>query len=123
VDDRKAVGVVYLDFTKAFPRSILVEKPAAHGLDGCTLRCIKNRPNGRAQRVVVNGVKSSWQPVMSGVPQGSVLDVAFLTSLSMIWMRGLSAPSVSLQKTPSWVGVLICFESRKALQRDLDRLA
>ena len=31
-----------------------------------------------------------------------------LTSLSMIWMRGMSAPSVSLQMTPSWVGVSIC---------------
>ena len=30
-----------------------------------------------------------------------------LTSLSMIWMRGLSAPSVSLQMTASWVGVSV----------------
>ena len=31
-----------------------------------------------------------------------------LTSLSMIWMRGFSAPSVILQMTPSWVEGLIC---------------
>jgi len=40
VDEGKAVDVVYLDFSKAFdtiPHSILLEKQAAHGLDGCTL--------------------------------------------------------------------------------------
>jgi len=45
VDEGKAVDVVYLDFSKAFdtiPYSILLEKLAAHGLDGCTLRWIKN---------------------------------------------------------------------------------
>jgi len=45
VDEGKAVDVVYLDFSKAFdsaPHSTLLEKLAAHGLDGCTLRWIKN---------------------------------------------------------------------------------
>ena len=41
VDEGQAVDAVYLDFSKAFdtvPCNILVEKLAAHGLDGCMLR-------------------------------------------------------------------------------------
>jgi len=52
VDEEKAVDVIYLDFSKAVdavPDSILLEKLAAHGLDGCALHWIKNWLNGRTQ--------------------------------------------------------------------------
>ncbi|RMC18591.1 hypothetical protein DUI87_04485 [Hirundo rustica rustica] len=76
VDAGRAVDVVYLYFSKAFDtvsHSMLLDKLAAHGLDRSTLLWVKNWLDGRALRVVVNSAASSWWPVISGVPQVSVL--------------------------------------------------
>jgi len=63
VDEGMAVDVVYLGFSKAFDtisHCILLQKLAVRDLDMYTLGWVRNWLEGRAQRVVVNGVKSNW---------------------------------------------------------------
>ena len=68
VDQGKPVDVIYLDFQKAFdkvPHRRLLAKLTAHGLSSRILNWIGEWLLGRQQRVVLNGVMSSWLYVIS----------------------------------------------------------
>ena len=76
LDEGGNVDVIYLDFAKAFDKldfNITLTKLKSLGITGKVGKWIHSFLTNRSQSVMVNGEKSSPAPVISGVPQGSVI--------------------------------------------------
>ena len=70
------LDAMYLDYAKAFdsvPHRRLLAKLESYGITDRILTWVESFLTGRFQSVLVNGNKSFSAPVVSGIPQGSVL--------------------------------------------------
>ena len=76
LDNNYIVGALLMDLSKAFdciPHDLLIAKLNAYGADENALVLIYSYLKRRKQSVRINNTYSSFQTILSGVPQGSVL--------------------------------------------------
>ena len=86
LESHKQVACVFFDLRKAFdsiPHQALLNKLHNLQVPGTLLLWLINYLSNRHQRVILNGSSSTWLPVKSGIPQGSILGpLLFLTHIN-----------------------------------------
>ena len=122
IDNKGQVDTFILDFEKAFdtlPHELFKSKLFSYGIGGKTIKWIDAFLCYRQQRVVV---KSDWAPVVSGVPQGTVLG-PLLFSLHINDITSDIESEIRL-----FADDCVCYREIKnvedtvKLQKDIDRL-
>ena len=122
IDSNDQVDIIYMDFMKAFdrvPHRRLLEKVKSYGIDGCILNWIEAFLSNRSHCVVVNGCASSWAPVVSGIPQGSVLGpilfVLYVNDLPEV----TNCDTFLFADDTKVLSKISCVEDHTVLQQDL----
>ena len=76
LDNGEVIGTVLCDLSKAFdtlPHDFIIAKLEAYGFGSNSLKLIHDYLSDRQQRCKIGSMYSSWQTILTGVPQGSVL--------------------------------------------------
>ena len=117
--------VIVMDFAKAFDKvahNRLILKFHKMGITGPINNWVKDFLTGREQSVVCEGEMSTWGPVTSGVPQGSVIGpILFLLYINDL-PEGLKSHTRLFADDTIIYMTITSTEDGKTLQKDLDLL-
>ena len=117
------VRSVFLDISKAFDKvwhEDLLFKIKSMGISGELYNLLENYLSGRVQRVILNGQTSTWQPVLAGVPQGSILGpLLFLIYINDLPNELKSQAKLLADDTSLFTTVKDRNESANILKKDL----
>ena len=76
MDKGLVTGAIFLDLKKAFdviPHPLIIKKMLLYGIGGVELEWFESYLSNRQQCVFLQGTKSNFLTVKSGIPQGSIL--------------------------------------------------
>ena len=125
LEQKKFLDILYIDLAKAFDsvsHSKLLIKLRAYGIDGYLFSWFEQFLCERYQNVRLGDVESDWLPVVSGVPQGSVLGptlfLLFINDITDI----VSFSSLMIYADDTKMTSVFDKYSASKLQHDIDRL-
>ena len=75
-DNKKLFGALLTDLSKTFDSlsyDLLIAKLSANEFNMSIMRFVHSYLKNRMQRTKINSEHSSWEEIMFGVPQGSIL--------------------------------------------------
>ena len=77
IDSKGSAGILLTDLSKAFDclsHDLLIAKLAAYGFHYDALKLVYSYLSLRNQKVRINSTYSTWSEIISGVPQGSIVN-------------------------------------------------
>ena len=120
MDSQKVTALVLLDLSAAFdtiPHDILVHRLENwFGISGVALQLLSSYLIGRMQSVCINGHCSPAEPLVTGVPQGSVLGPLLFTMYTTPVAHLLQSTPFRYHLYADDTQIYVSFNSNEALQ-------